>query len=308
MPSITPPYLSPPLLNRQLTNQQDAKYEKLGIELSSGGMSESYSTVNDMKQFLDQEMLLDSVGNYHKSNQLSKQKIANISSSLGTLKDINKDFKEQIIALRSGGTADVISFQIWVKEKISYMDSLLNTAFNGQYVFSGTATNTRSTTDLAALGPVSLGAPIDYDYYLGSPDTQQFRADDYQEINIKVLGNDPGIAKLLMALRSCMIMNPDQTIHNQQLDQGLNYCDESLFDLLHTQSHLDFQFNMLNTIEDKLQEMTQRLEENIKEIGYRSQPDIFQAFVQSKSNIATSNYVAVSYLNNVRDLLDRIPN
>lgn len=307
MPKITPPYLSPALLNRDISHEQDEIYHRLGAEMSSGGVSEDFSSVLNMKQFLDQEVMLNSVTNYRQNNQLSQQKIAYISNNLGTLKDVNKDYKEQIIAARSGGMADLSGFQIWAKEKLSYLNSVLNTTFNGQYVFSGTATTTQSVLDLSTLGTASLGAAVDNTYYLGATQSQQFKADDYQTIQINVQGNDPGIAKLIMALRSCLVLDPDPTVREQQFKQAMDYCDDSLYDLLHTQAHLDYQFVTLTSVDDKLQEMDQRLQENIKEIGYRPQTDVFQEFIQAKTNITISNYVTMSYLNAIRDLIDRIP-
>lgn len=303
--TTTPPYLSATQLNRQMASKFEHDFQYLSAELSSGGESANYGAVSDVKYFLNQEVMLDGVTRYQEGNRLSREKINSMSMAFGVMRDTLGDFQEQLSLARSlpPGTPTMLSS--WVNSKLQYLNSVLSSTFNGQYLFSGAATNSSPVTDLSALPPVAINDPVDFSYYVGSTTPTQFNATDTDVISMDIYGNDQGIAELIMALRTCKQLQPTQS--DAQIAQAMNLCKSSLQNLINTQCVLDFKGVTIDKIEDELSQLKQNLEDSVQKVGYRSQTDIFQEFVQTKTSLALSNYVTTSALNAIRDLVDRMP-
>lgn len=303
--TVNSPYISPTVLNRQVAAKFEQDFQRLSAELSSGGESANYGSVVDVKQFLNQEVMLTGIEKYQNGNLVSRQKLNYISANLGVMRDIIGDFQEQLSLARSNSFGDDTQLSSWVNAKISYLNSLLSTTFNGEYVFSGTAINTVPIMDLTTLPPVGVGDPVDYSYYLGSTTPIQFHANDNDLITMNVFANDQGIAELIMALRTCSQLQGGQ--RDSQMATSMNLCQSSLQHIISTQGILDSKGVLIDNIQDQLDEFHKNLEENIQRTGYRSQTDIFQDFIQSKISLSLSNFVTTSALNAVRDLIDRMP-
>lgn len=303
--SLNPQFLSPILYNQKLAVQQGQDFSRLGSELSSAGVSEDYSSVKDVKQFVGQEMVLEAVERYESTNEINRQRMSTASGILAQFRDIVGNFLQEISLVRSNEAVNLFQFQTSAKDKLAQMTSLLNTTFAGQYIFGGAASSMQPISDLAALPGLALNDPVDFSYYKGSTNNIVFRADDQTIVSTPLRADDKGIAELITSLRLCAYFPNEEK--DDRLSRSLTMCQTAMNDMNDTAVALDYQLLSLESVKDNLMEMKQNLQKNIKEIGYKSEPEMIQEYAKTQMNLALSNYIATNSLIATRDFIDRLP-
>jgi len=298
------PYLSP-LKYTQLTalrNERD--YQNYSAEMSSGGLSSGYGDIQNVGQFISQELILHGIKNYQESATLNKERMSFVSNQMSTMREIAIELQTRVSLLRSSPLAKPQELMTWSQDKLSQLTSLLNGRFDGKYLMAGTATNIAPVVDLAALPAVGASDPVDLTYYQGSNQDISFRADDHTIIDTPVRADDTGISELIFALRMCAnIPSSDQEV---RLARANDMALQAHEDLVISNSKLDSNLNVLVNLQDDLLELEQRLTENIKEIGYRSQTEVLQDYMQSKSRLELTRFVTTSQLNSIKDLISQM--
>lgn len=303
---VNAPYLSHLQYNRRLERDQTLDLNRLSSEVSSAGASEDYSSVQNIKELLSQEVILDGVKKFRQDTVVNKQKMQDVGRVLVDLRQITSDFETRVKGFTSNPYNSVSDLQSYASSQLQWMTTLLNKQYAGDYLMAGTASSTPAVMDLTTLSPLALGAPVDTSYYLGSNANMVFRADDNTSITSTVRADHQGIAQLISAFRFCL------TIPANELDQRLgtanDLCLQAQQNLIDATAELDSQQIILETTEFNLGDLEKKLEENIQDIGVRSQADAIQDYYQKKTILAITQYVTMNSLTAVRDLIDRIPN
>ncbi len=302
---VNTPYLTALQYNRQIESAQSRDFQRLSSEVSSAGASEDYSTVENVKGLVNQEVILESVQSYRQEALVNRQRMASIASVIGDLRGISSDLEVRVKAFTSSPNKNPSELQQYATSQLKWMTSLLNKQYVGEYIFSGTASTTAAVTDLTAMPLLGLGAPVETTYYLGPSSNRSFRADDNTTITTNIKADDQGIAELITALRYCVNLPTDEL--SQRLATANDLCIQAQTDLIDKGAQLDSQIIILDTTEVNLGILEQRLEENIQSIGVRSQADAIQDFYQKKTHLAMTQYITTSSLNAIRDLIDRMP-
>jgi flagellar hook-associated protein 3 FlgL len=298
-------YLSAQQYNRQIEGSQSRDFQRLSSEVSSSGASGDYTTVENVRELLSQEVILEGVQNYRSDTLVNRQKMATIASVMGDLRTITSDLEVRVKGFTSNPNMKASELENYATAQLQWMTSLLNKQYVGEYLFSGTASTTAPVTDLRTLPLLALGDPVDTTYYLGAGSNKMFRANDNTTITTNIRADDEGISQLITALRYCINLPASEL--PQRLAMANELCIQAQSSLIDSGAALDSQIIILDTTESNLGDIEQWLEENIQAIGVRSQAEVIQDFYQKKTTLAMSQYITTASLNAIRDLIDRMP-
>lgn len=300
----TTPYLSPLRYTQKTAINNERDFQTYAAEMTSGGTSSGYEGIQNVGQFISQELILHGIKNYQESATLNKERMSFVSNQMATLRDIATELQTRVSLLRSSPLAKPQELMSWSHDKLEQLTSLLNGRFDGKYLMSGTSTNIAPVVDLGALPAVAYNDPIDMTYYQGNTQDIAFRGDDHTIVETPVRADDTGISELIFALRLCA--NIPSANMDERLARANDMALQAHEDMVITNSQLDSNLNILLNIEDSLLELEQRLTENIKEIGYRSETAVLQDYMQSKSQLELTRYVTTSQLNSIKDLINQM--
>ncbi len=300
----TTPYLSPIKYTQKTAISNDRDFQAYAAEMTSGGTASGYEEIQNVGQFISQELILHGIKNYQESATLNKERMSFVSNQMATLREIAIELQERVSGLRSSSLAKPQELMSWSHDKLEQLTSLLNGRFDGKYLMSGTSTNIAPVVDLGALPAVAYNDPIDMTYYKGNTQNIAFRADDYTIVETPIRADDTGISELIFALRLCA--NIPSANMDERLARANDMALQAHEDMVITNSQLDSNLNILVNLQDSLLELEQRLTENIKEIGYRSQTAVLQDYMQSKTQLEMTRYVTTSQLNSIKDLINQM--
>ena len=306
MTIINSPYLTIPGYSKQLSVTQEKEFQRTGAELSSGGSSSDYSQVKDVKQFIDQEISLDRTQRYRGSGVLNMQRLSFTTVKTDELRQIANDLQQEISLFRSSSLASSANLQLRAQDMMNQVQNILNSSFNGQYIFSGTATSTPASRDLSTLPPMGTNDPIDPTlYYTGNEENLTFKADDNNTITTTAKGSDQGIAELIDALRLTITFNLNGD-GAERLARANDLSVSASNNIIIMNSLLRQSIQTLDHVQENLLEQEQKLSSDIKESGYATQTEAMQRFFQAQNSLMLTKEVTIKFFESTRDLVSRL--
>lgn len=151
------------------------------IAISSGHVSQTFDGLTgSVEQLTSFNAQIARLTNYQQDNSvvLSEQQTSN--NALGQIQQVATSLVS-LIAGQTGGLQNTTpAFQQQLQNLESSLTAQLNSTFGGNYIFSGTATNTAPVKNPIP-APVTIGVPDD-SYYQGSQQDSTLRIGDNQTV------------------------------------------------------------------------------------------------------------------------------
>ncbi|WP_010299110.1 flagellar hook-associated protein FlgL [Candidatus Odyssella thessalonicensis] len=300
------PYLTTARYNQMIALSSERSVQTSSAELTSGGVSGSYGEARNVQQFIGQELILESVQSYKDGAVLNHERLKFVRDQMDKMRETAVELQTRISLLRSSTLASTQELSIWCNDRLGYLNSILNSRFDEKYIFAGTATNVAPTVDLATLPAMALSDPVDATlYYQGSSSDLSFRADDDTVIQTPVRADDIGIAELIFSLRLCSTL--PTTEKDDRLQRANDLCLQGHENIVQATNRLENSQKTLERVEESLLNLEQEVSENIKELGYRTDSEVLQDYVESKTRLQLTRYVTTSSLNSIKELIEKIP-
>ena len=171
------------LSNRQLIADQDRAVQKTQRELTTGLKADVYADGSfRAAQTLDLRNRMARSDAYAVSNQLLAGKLSVMSTALGNIRSKTQDFQALVTSLSQGQGADVL--QSNAKALVMQIAMQLNTAYAGEFLFSGEKGSAQSLTlegndfaiagfdDLVAAGDLGAAKAALEDYFSAAPQNE----------------------------------------------------------------------------------------------------------------------------------------
>ncbi len=182
------------------TSKTQATLADLQQQLSSGNKSPDFAGLggSDSEQFLLLENKIAKTDVYVKNNTIVTTRLNAMDNILGQVIDTASSLRS-LISQRRNAASDSGAFPDMLDGTWKSLVSQLNTSLEGRYLFSGTRTDVPSVNPdvFPTIGEDQL--PND-DYYQGSSDNINLRADDNTEITYNVRADDESIQKIFAGL------------------------------------------------------------------------------------------------------------
>ena len=184
-------------------NGTQSRLVDLQKQLSSGFKTERFKGMpGQVEQFTQLEAKIRKTDGYIRNNEVILSRLNTTQVTLDKIIDISDDI-EDLMVLRRSANADNIEFPLQMENLRKSVAKMLNSTFEGRYIFSGTATNVPPVQDEPFPAPVEVGTPDD-GYYQGSKENVFVRAQDNFEIEYNVRADNPAFQKIFGAIEQAL--------------------------------------------------------------------------------------------------------
>src|SRR5271165_1453070 len=192
--------LSDQMISAALRTQSIMANEQ--IEESSGVKSEDFAGYgSDTQSVVNLQVSVTRAQTYIDAATQADSKVEVMYSAVGSITTLITNLRTQLSAATTGSSTSTASLISSAQDMLSEMGSLLNTQYDGEYVFSGAKTTT-APVDLTSFdsGTGSLST-ADTSYYQGDSETASVRVADDQTVDYGVTADNSAFEQVMRVLK-----------------------------------------------------------------------------------------------------------
>ncbi len=196
------------------------------VQESSGLQSEDFGGYGSgAGRVIDLQVSVTRAQSYIDASTLADNKVQAMYSAVGAVTDIITQLRTQLSAATVGSSTATASVINYSQQALSQMQGLLNTQYDGEYVFSGARTDT-APADLSsfATGTGSL-TTADTGYYKGDSEIASVRVSDSQSVSYGVTADNPAFEQVMRLLK---FVGNSTTLSSSDMTQALSLASSAL--------------------------------------------------------------------------------
>jgi len=163
--------------------ETQARMHEARLQISSGKKAQAYEGIaTDTRRLEGLETKHQQISSFKKSVDRTDQRLSEMASAVDQLQDIASDFRSKLLQATSGDNLPSTNIQGEARALLNQTVSLLNSEYEGRYLFAGSATD-RPPVDVSDGGgdmAFDLGGADDVrsgGYYSGNDDILSARVD-----------------------------------------------------------------------------------------------------------------------------------
>lgn len=233
-------------------NSTQANLFGLQKQLSSGFRAERFKELpGQVEQFTQLEAKIRKTDGYIRNNEVILSRLNTTQVTLDKIIEIADDM-EDLMVLRRSANSQNINFAQQMNNLRQSAAKMLNSTFEGRYIFAGTATNRAPVMDEPFPDPVEAGVPDD-NYYQGSKENVFVRAQDNFEIEYNVRADNSGFQKMFAAIELSLQAhaNNDDT----EVSQALDLIQQGMSEIIGDQTKVNANIVALENINERHTEL-----------------------------------------------------
>jgi flagellar hook-associated protein 3 FlgL len=180
----------------------EATMANLQVQEASGLKSQYLAEYGaDTQHVINLQVSVTRAQSYIDGATLADSKVQVMYSAIGTMTDIVTKLRTQLSAATTGSDTATASAISSAQQMLQQMGSLLNTQYNGEYVFSGARTST-APVDLSsfATGSGSL-TTADTSYYQGDSEIASVRVAADQTVSYGITADNSAFEQVMRVLK-----------------------------------------------------------------------------------------------------------
>ena len=196
------------------------------VQESSGLQSEDFGGYGSgAGRVINLQVSVTRAQSYIDASNLADNKVQAMYSAVGSVTDIITQLRTQLSAATTGSSTATASVINYAQQAISQMQGLLNTQYDGEYVFSGARTDT-SPVNLSSYdtGTGSL-TTSDTSYYKGDSEIASVRVSDSQSVPYGVTADNPAFEQVMRLLK---YVGNSTTLSSSDISQALDLASNAL--------------------------------------------------------------------------------
>lgn len=266
------------------------------IQVSSGYKSPDYTGIaNDASRLVSMQGQLGRVTQYQTDNKLVSDRLTSAESSVAQVYNVVGNIKTLLVnALNGSTTTQDVNLSGQASTMLDQVAALLNTQFDGHYLFSGTRTDT-APVDLSALpGSYTIpSSPGDASaYYQGNSTKQAVQASDSLSVTYGVTAGEGGFEELIRGLDIAKKAAPNDTAALQDALKAVSQAEQDIPDIRTRIGAAQSTLDSINTMHSNFTTYTQ------KSIGDIQNVDVTEALtkVQNDSTGLQASYMTINSL------------
>jgi flagellar hook-associated protein 3 FlgL len=172
------------------------------IEESSGVKSEDFAGYgSDTQSIVNLQVSVSRAETYIDAATQADSKVQVMYSAVGSVTDLITNLRSDLSAATTGSSTDTSSLISSAQDMLQEMTSILNTQYDGQYVFSGASTST-APVDITSFdsGTGSLST-ADTSYYQGDDQIASVQVADDQTVDYGVTADNSAFEQVMRVLK-----------------------------------------------------------------------------------------------------------
>jgi flagellar hook-associated protein 3 FlgL len=207
------------------TLRTQARMAELQIEEGSGAKSSDFGGLGaSARRLLDLQVSVTRSQSYIDAATTADSRAQVMYSACGSVTDLLTQMRTLLTGASDSATTDSTSVTVSAKEMLQELASLLNTQYDGRYVFGG-ADTTGPPVDLSALPAATSAATSDTSYYRGDHEIASVRVSDQQTISY---GATADSAPFELAIRALNMVASASSLDTTTLNTALDHVTDAL--------------------------------------------------------------------------------
>lgn len=206
------------------------------IQESSGVISSDFGGYGSTaQQVVNLQVSMTRAQSYIDAATLADSKVQVMYSAVGSMTDLITQLRSQLSAASTGSTTETNSVISSAQQMLQEMTSLLNTQYDGQYVFAG-GKSEAAPVDLSAF---SSGAgsttTVDTSYYAGGSETESVRVAADETVSYGVNADNSAFEEVMRVLK--FVAN-SSSLSSSDITSALDLASTALDDTAAVQAKL----------------------------------------------------------------------
>lgn len=179
-----------------------SRMAELQILEASGVKSESFAGYGaDAQHVVNLQVGVTRAQSYIDAATLAGGKVQVMYSAAGSIADIVTQLRSQLSAASTGSTTEATSAINSAQQMLQQVGSLLNTQYDGQYVFAGSKTSTPPVDLSSFASSAGSTTTADTSYYVGDDATTSVRVSADQSVAYGVNADNSAFEQVMRVLR-----------------------------------------------------------------------------------------------------------
>jgi flagellar hook-associated protein 3 FlgL len=199
------------------------------IQEASGLISSDFGGLgSSAQQVLNLQVSVTRAQSYIDAATQTNSKIQVMYSAVNSVSDLVTQFRTLLTSASSASSTDAASVTESAKNMLEQMASLLNTQYNGGYLFGGSATKT-APVDISSATYAAASSPstADTSYYQGDSQLGAVRVSDNQTVSYGVTADNTAFEQIMRAMNLVASNSPLSTdTLNEALDLAVDSIDK----------------------------------------------------------------------------------
>ncbi len=203
-----------------------ATMANLQVQESSGLKAEDFGGYgSDAQHVINLQVSVTRAQSYIDAATLADSKVQVMYSAVGSMTDIITQLRTQLSAATTGGSTETTSAISSAQQMLTQMGSLLNTQYDGQYVFGGAQTGT-APVDLSSFSSgTGSTTTADTSYYKGNDELASVRVADDQTVSYGVSADNSAFEQVMRVLK--FVAN-SSSLSSSDITQALDLASSAL--------------------------------------------------------------------------------
>jgi flagellar hook-associated protein 3 FlgL len=198
----------------------------------------------DTQHVVNLQVSVTRAQSYVDAATLAESKTEVMYAAIGQVSDIVTSLKTALSAATTGSSTETASAVSTAQQLLQQMGGILNTQYDGQYVFGGADTST-APVDLTsyASGAGSLTAS-DTSYYQGDDQLASVRVSSSQTVTYGVTADNPALEEVMRVLK--YVAN-GSSLSSSDINDALKLADSAVDDVATVQAKLSSASSQIST-------------------------------------------------------------
>ena len=179
-----------------------ATMANLQVQESSGLKSETFAGYgSDTQHVVNLQVSVARAQSHIDAATLADSKVQVMYSAVGSMTDIITQLRTQLSAATTGGSTETSSAISSAQQLLTQMGSLLNTQYDGQYVFGGARVSTAPVDLTSFASGAGSTTTADTSYYKGDGEIASVRVADDQTVSYGVTADNSAFEQVMRTLK-----------------------------------------------------------------------------------------------------------
>jgi flagellar hook-associated protein 3 FlgL len=249
------------------------------IQSASGLQSETYAGLDaaTTTRVLNLQSALSSSETLSNSLSVAGDRVETMYAAIGDMIDQLANLRS-VLSASSTSTGSEDELNSTANGMLGDLEQLLNTKYDGRYLFSGSAT-TSAAVDLSTLATPTIPSTADSSYYQGTDDLASVRLSSNQSLEYGVTANDQAIEEAIRAVKIAATMTTSPVDANA-LTEAYDIATSALEGLTALQATLSINANRIEDAEYREESLQSTLTSTITDL---TKVDVAAVTVELKS-------------------------
>ncbi|PIR37312.1 MAG: hypothetical protein COV35_09450 [Alphaproteobacteria bacterium CG11_big_fil_rev_8_21_14_0_20_39_49] len=214
------------IISLSQTKQQEL--QKASIQSATGNRYEDfqgYASEGTVERYISLDSSIKATDTYIKSNEIIQARTQTIEQSLEQMIAVASDVIGSISQRNNGASGENLPVDVITDSYFQSIESILNTRYDGIYLFAGTKTDTKPVVNANSSNVDSTTLVTNASYYQGNSAIASVNISQSEVLSYGVTANDPAFQELIGAIH--LLIEADASGDTELLGKALDMANNA---------------------------------------------------------------------------------